>query len=252
MSSGERLRNRLILAALGAALGLCLVVYPQILASGVARMGVQPLALGLLVLGVLGTLLTRGFGRRALGAATLAVPTLLALAAATGKPIFLQLVPAAVYGVAAGVLTASLGAPMSLMERAVRTMIPAAPDFIADYCRGLTRFWAWFFAVTAGIIAGLALAGLERWWQAFTSWGVFSAMLAAFVIEFAFRKTRFRYYYVGGPIDRIWSRFFPAEKTPLGRKSLEYIRIRREQIQREHEAEMERRDAQEGPDSPSL
>jgi len=251
VSSGERLRNRLIVAALGAALGGLLVVYPRVLASGVAQIGVRPLALGLLVLGALLMPLGRSLRRRALGAAALMVPTLLVLAAATGSRVFLLLVPTAVYGVVAGVLATSLGEPMSLMERAVRTLIPAAPDFIADYCRGLTRFWAWFFAATAAITAGLALAGPEQWWQAVTSWGVFAAMLAAFVIEFAIRKTRFRYYYVGGPVDRVWSHFFPAEETALGRKSLEYIQIRREQIRREREAEAARRDAQRDPGSPS-
>jgi len=251
VSSGERLRNRLILGALGAALGLLVVVYPRVLATGVAQIGVRPLALGLLGLGAVLALLGRGLRHRALGVTALAVPILLVLAAATGKPIFLQLVPTAVYGIAAGILVASLGEPMSLMERAVRTLIPAAPDFIADYCRSLTRFWAWFFAATAAVTAGLAIAGLVQWWQAVTSWGVFAAMLAVFAIEFAIRKTRFRYYYVGGPIDRIWSHFFPAEETALGRKSLEYIRIRRDQIRREREAETTRRDAQGKPGRPS-
>ena len=42
--------------------------------------------------------------------------------------------------------------------------------------------------------------------------------------EFLVRKTWFRYYFHGGPFERFWSRLFPAEATPRGRESLEFIR----------------------------
>jgi hypothetical protein len=48
-------------------------------------------------------------------------------------------------------------------------------------------------------------------------------MLAITIAEFFVRKTWFRYYFHGGPFDRLWSRLFPAGDTPAGRRSMEYI-----------------------------
>ena len=270
MISGEQRRNRLIVGALGVATVALLVGYPLMVTSGRDAMGVRPLALMLVGMGALLAPLTRRFLRRTLGAETgrsgpgpgrgkrnrvlvvgaLCIPTVLGLAIASGERVFLQLVPAVVYGITAGIFAASLGAPVSLMERAVRTLIPSAPEFIAEYCRGLTRFWAWFFAGAAAIAAALAVAGPATYWTAFTTWGVPAAMVVVWVVEFAVRKTRFRYYYIGGPIDRVWAHFFPAEATPLGRQSLAYIRKRREQLRRE-QAEATRGEVQEDPKSPS-
>jgi hypothetical protein len=41
--------------------------------------------------------------------------------------------------------------------------------------------------------------------------------------EFLVRKTRFRYYFRGGPFERCWARLFPAERTARGRRSLAAI-----------------------------
>ena len=53
--------------------------------------------------------------------------------------------------------------------------------------------------------------------------------LALSVVEFLFRKSWFRYYFRGGPFDRLWSRLFPAERTAQGRRSIEAIRRYREE-----------------------
>jgi hypothetical protein len=49
-------------------------------------------------------------------------------------------------------------------------------------------------------------------------------MLLASGVEFLVRKTWFRYYFRGGPFDRLWARLFPAERTARGRRSAEAIR----------------------------
>jgi hypothetical protein len=79
-------------------------------------------------------------------------------------------------------------------------------------------------------IAGLALAGRLEAWRAFTGWIVYAAMLVFGAVEFLVRKTWFRYYFHGGPFDRLWSRLFPAEATAAGRRSQAYIRARRAEI----------------------
>ena len=79
------------------------------------------------------------------------------------------------------------------------------------------------------LIAALALSGAEGAWGAWTGWGLYALMLALSAVEFLFRKSWFRYYFRGGPFDRLWSRLFPAERTAQGRRSLEAIRRYREE-----------------------
>lgn len=214
-------------AGLAALVSGLLLGTPHALAGALERFGVRPLALALLVPGVLLAGLARGTGaERAAGLrlAGLGVPLVLALAAASEEARFLRLVPAAAYLTVAGVFQASLGEPVSLIERVVRAVLPMAPDFVGGYCRGLTRFWAAFFLASAAATAALALAGWVEAWTALTRWGLFAAMGVVSAGEFVFRKSWFRYYYFGGPLDRVLSRLFPAEDTQRGRRSAEYIR----------------------------
>ena len=101
---------------------------------------------------------------------------------------------------------------------------PAAPLFIRSYCRKVTGVWAAFFAVSAVVLAVLAVTGPESAWRAASRSGIYTGMGVLTVVEFLIRKTWFRYYYYGGPFDRLWSALFPAENTERGRRSAEYIR----------------------------
>jgi uncharacterized membrane protein len=243
------LRRALRIVALSAAgVGLGVVVYPFAVDALLAGVGVRATAAVLLLLTTAWLLLTRAarsragtapagdaapvhpFAPRALlrGAApALALPLLFALSAVSGERDWLLLVPACVYLGLAGVFLASLSGGSSIVEQMARFLVPSAPPFIRGYCRGLTRVWAVFFALCALLIAGLALSGRLEAWRALTGWILYAAMLAFGGVEFLVRKTWFRYYFYGGPFDRLWSRLFPAEATAAGRRSQAYIRMRR-------------------------
>ena len=226
----ERLHNWLIVGGLLLLVGILLVGFPPLLETARARFGIRPLALGLLAAGApLAVALRARRSPAPLGAGAFGPPLLLVLAAATSAEVFLRLVPAAVYAALAVAFAASLRAPRSLIETAVRALVPATPDFVGGYCRALTGFWAAFFAGSAVLGAWLALAGPHEWWRAWTGWGNLAAMLVVSGPEFLIRKTWFRYYFHGGPFDRAWSRLFPAENTERGRRSLEAIRRWREE-----------------------
>ena len=151
--------------------------------------------------------------------AALASGGLLALGLATGDPRWLRAAPAAVYLGLAGCFAASLREPGSLLESVARALVPEAPDFIRGYCRGLTALWAIGFAASAAAIATLAYASSPGAWLAFVARDLWLAMRAFAALEFLFRKTWFRYYFRGGPFDRLWSRLFPAQRTARGRRS---------------------------------
>jgi len=224
-------RRRLALGALAAAGVGALLAYPHALDACLRRFGVRSVAACLLVVAVASLALrprvVRG-GLRSAWAATLGFPLLLLAATATGELVYLQLLPALVYLALACLFWASLRDGGSIIERAARLMVPAAPDFIRSYCRVVTISWGVFFAASAALIAGLALARRPEAWRSYTGGVIYALMLGLSGVEFLTRKTWFRYYYHGGPFDRLWSRLFPAESTARGRASLAHIRWYRE------------------------
>jgi len=138
----------------------------------------------------------------------------------------LLLAPSLAYAAAAAVFWGSLSDESSLIERFVKLIHPYKPDFVDPYCRKLTSVWGWFFAGHGAALAVLVLFAPATWWEAYTGWVMLPTMLAFAAIEYVVRKTAFRYYPYGGPIDRLFSTFFPAEETELGRRSQAYIEAR--------------------------
>jgi len=220
--SSEPRPSRLPVLLAGACTALLAMVMPWALDAMRERLGTRGLALLLLTVVVL-SLSLRGpaAGLRRFAAAGLA--GLLAIGVATGDARALRLVPAAVYLGLALLFAASLRGPGSIIEAAARWLVPEAPDFIRSYCRGVTALWVLFFLASAARIGWLALAGSPAAWLAASSRDVWIAMGALTGIEFVFRKTWFRYYFRGGPFERLWARIFPAERTERGRRSLQYI-----------------------------
>ena len=231
MPSPERSWGRWLTAGFTAAIGIGLLAYPYLLESLLARFGVRA-SCG--VLGVV-SVVSMAFGgraRSALGVAAwpgLAIAAMLGVGAISGQRGALLLVPAVIYLGLADVFRRSLAREDSILERCLRLIVPEAPDFVRPYCRGVTWFWVAFFAASAVVIAGLALTGASHGWQAFTGWGIYALMLGVSGVEFFVRKTWFRYYFHGGPFDRLWSSLFPAENTEQGRRSADYIRRFREE-----------------------
>jgi len=214
--------SRLPVLLAGACTAILAMAMPWALDAVQARLGTRGLSLLLLGVVVL-SLSLRGpaAGPRRLAAAGLA--GLLLLGVATGDARSLRLVPAAVYLGLALLFAASLRGPGSIIETAARWLVPEAPEFIRRYCRGVTALWVLFFLASAVGIGWLALAGSPAAWVAASSRHVWLAMGALTGVEFLFRKTWFRYYFRGGPFERLWSRLFPAERTERGRRSLRYI-----------------------------
>jgi uncharacterized membrane protein len=127
----------------------------------------------------------------------------------------------------------SLARDVSLIERFVQLIHPYAPDFVGPYCRKLTAGWGIFLAGHGVVLAVLALFAPSDWWRTYTIWVVVPMMLGGSLVEYVIRKTWFRYYPYGGPIDRLFSTFFPAENTEMGRRSHAYILARRRALGRD-------------------
>jgi uncharacterized membrane protein len=233
----EQRARWLLVTGYAIALGGLVLGFPFASQEWVERFGVRGSALFGLAFSAppLFALLARRSGLRAtlatavgvpagFAAAALALPLALSLALATADSRALRLVPAAVHASLALSFAGSLRGGGSLIFRGARWLVPEAPDFIAPYCRVVTRLWALFFAASAALVAALAIAGTEAQWRLAAGAGFYAALLALSAAEFLYRKSYFRYYFHGGPFERLWSRLFPAEATEMGRRSAAVIR----------------------------
>lgn len=156
---------------------------------------------------------------------------LLVLAIVTDERIYLRWIVPLVYLGLAMIFRDSLRVPGSIIESLIRTIEAAAPDFVRPYCRKLTALWAGFFLANAALMSALLLAAPLEWWSVYTGRIVYALMLVLSAAEFLVRKTWFRYYFYGGPFDRLWSRLFPADATEAGRRSADYIRRVKDELE---------------------
>lgn len=192
---------------------------------GVRALAATMIAVSLLCLRPVSAALPSELSFRAVDTAGLFA--LAAAALATGERSFLLLLPAWLYLALARIALASLRGGGSAIERFVRQMQPYAPDFIRPYCRRVTVLWAALFVANAVVIAALALFARRAWWHAWTGWITWAVFAAVTAVEFAVRKAHFRIY-DGGPVDSLFERFFPAERTEMGRRASAYkIQMRR-------------------------
>jgi uncharacterized membrane protein len=215
--------------ALGA-VGALVLVYPFALPRVLGALGARATAALLLLLLATSFLLHR----QAPGASrTLELPYLGALRGgllllalvtlASGDERALRAAPAGIQLFLCAVFARSVFEPRSLLERAARLLQPRAPDFVGPYCRAVTAVWAALFAVNAVVLAALVAGGGGSEWTAFAGWGVYALLGALSALEYLFRKAWFRHY-GAGPVDRLWARVLPAERTERGRRSLAHIR----------------------------
>lgn len=231
----------------GGLFALGAVVYPLLAGAALERWGVRGVALALLGAAAFSVLALRrrvSAGLRLGATPGLGVTLLSGAAAWTGDRLPLLWVASWAYLVVAWFFWRSLADGSSLIERGARFMHPYAPDFIRPYCRKVTLAWCGFFAVNAVGVAVLATAAPFAWFEFYTRMGIFALMLAFSVVEFVIRKSWFRYYPYGNPIDRLFAAFFPSENTAAGRRSRAYILEMRHKLAGEEPMPREaRRDA---------
>lgn len=213
--------------------GLLALAYPFVVERALALLGPRGVAAAVTCLGLaslalpLGTPGSVARGRWLRGG-VLALP---ALAAVTGDLVFLLLVPAAIQAVLAAVFALSLRGGGSLLQEAARYLNPYAPEFIAPYCRKVTALFAAILALQGVGVAWLALrtGRPDPEWAFLSGVAVWAPLGAACAVEWAVRKSWFRYY-TDGPVDRVLRAWLPPENTAAGRRSLDYIRRKRAEL----------------------
>ena len=77
-----------------------------------------------------------------------------------------------------------------------------APD-LARYTRNLTRAWAGFFVLMAGISATLAVTGPLATWSLFSNILNYLLVVLFFVVEYVYRRVRYRHHPHASPWQMI-------------------------------------------------
>ncbi len=218
--------------ALGTVLAVLIFVYPFLFDWLISRLGVRLGSLALLAYGAIFALARRQMGIpvKLLSLPHLGIVGVVAVTAYTADVRYLLLVPAFIYVMLCKLFWDSLSAPVTIIEHVARFIVPFAPEFIRSYCRKSTVAWSVFFLFNAMVIAWLAWTGNTEAWKVYTGWQMFALIGAICLVDFLIRKWWFRYYFHEHWFDRAWSRFFPAESTPMGRQSMEYIRQKRKEL----------------------
>jgi len=222
--------NRLHAAVLGL-LMLTAALYPVLFDALVSWFGPTVVAIALALLASASAVAEVRRGGPLVSTLARAAVGVLAASSVLGAGLApLLAIPACIYATLAWVFFASLRGDTSLVEQGARMIQPVAPEFIGPYCRRVTALWGIVLAINAGVLAVLALAAPIETWRAAAGYGIWTWMGAVSAAEFLVRKTYFRNYYYGGPFERVWSRLFPAEATPMGRRSAAYIRLVKEKL----------------------
>jgi uncharacterized membrane protein len=222
--------NRLHAAALGV-LMLVAAFYPVLFDTLVSWFGPTAVAVSLALLAAVSAVADARRGGPLVSILARAAVALLAASSAMGAGLWpLLAIPACLYTALAWLFLASLRGDTSLVELGARMIQPVAPEFIGPYCRRVTALWGIVLSINAGLLAVLALAAPVETWRAAAGYGIWTWMGLVSAAEFLVRKTYFRNYYYGGPFERVWSKLFPAEATPMGRRSAAYIRLVKEQL----------------------
>jgi len=228
----QRLRPSLgALAAAGLGL-LVALAYPLAMqrileAWGARAAGGAVLAVGLVSVPILGS---RRHGLPGLSLLPrLALLALPAGAVVTGSALFLRLVPAALQAALAALFVLSLRGGGSLFLDAARIVQPYAPDFIGPYCRKATGVFAALFAVQAVVLTVWVFRPPAHGWATASSAVIWLPLGALFAVEWGVRKAWFRHF-GRHPIDRLLRILLPPERTARGRRSLEYITRRRQDL----------------------
>lgn len=158
------------------------------------------------------------------------VAVLTALSLATGSRLGMTLLPAWIYAALALLFWRSRAEhPGGAIGRMARLVERYAPDFIDPYCRRVTAIWAGIFACSAVAVSTTALLADAETWSFIAGAVVYGTMFAFSATEYVVRKLWFRNY-KSGPLDRLFARWFPAEATPQGRRSIAYIRETRARL----------------------
>ena len=134
-----------------------------------------------------------------------------------------MLLPAWIYAALAVLFSRSRSvSPGGVIGRLAHLVDRLAPDFIDPYCNTLTGIWAGLFALCAVAVVGCALLASREAWSVVAGIGVYALMATLQSVEYFVRKLWFRHY-SRGLLDPLFARFFPAEATSAGRRSLAYI-----------------------------
>lgn len=208
---------------------ILVVAYPFLIAGGLDLTSARTLG-GLLLAATMAAVVAAGGGKsRLLRLALRRFGLLVAVAvvaAATNHPVALTLLPSATSLWLLATFAATLRTEPSIVGQFATAAHGDFPDFLLPYCRRVTVVWCVFFACNAAASLVLAVTASTHAWAFYTGFLSYVLIGALGAGEYLFHKFRFRFY-EDSWVDGLWRRFFPPERTALGRRTLAWQQARR-------------------------
>lgn len=181
-----------------------LVLYPVIVVVGLTYIGVRWTALILLVLigrRILLHIIANREGTRVILYQAIAMATIIGVAAVSESPFALRVAPFVISLTFITLFVTSFRTT-PIIERFARLKSPNLSDAEVAYCRKLTKVWVGVLFANSVLVFIAAFIEDKTVWTLLVGPGSYALIGAVFVVEYPYRKWRFRDFDDNSVVDR--------------------------------------------------
>lgn len=189
-----------------------LFLYPLIVVLGMTYLGVRLTALILLLfLGrrIVGLVIANKEGTRIVLYQAIAMAAIVGIAAASSSPFALRVAP---FMISLTFIT-TFGMSMKtvpIIERFARLADPSLSEAEVRYCQKLTKIWMGVLVANSVLVFSAAFVEDKILWTILVGPVSYALLGSAFVVEYPYRKWRFRKFNRKNPVDRILERLIES------------------------------------------
>ena len=191
------------------------VLYPLIVVLGMHYIGIRLTALIILLfLGrrIIGLILADKEGTRVILYQAIAMAAIVGIAAASKSAFALRAAPFMISLTFITVFASSLKT-VPIIERFARLAEPNLPEEEVRYCRRLTKAWMGVLVANSILVFSAAFVEDKVLWTILVGPASYALLGSAFVVEYPYRKWRFRRFNARNPVDKILKRLIEKRTT---------------------------------------
>ena len=182
-----------------------LILYPLIVVLGMHYIGVRLTALIILLfLGrrIIGLVLANKEGTRIILYQAIAMAAIVGIAAASKSAFALRAAPFMISLTFITMFVSSFNT-VPIIERFARLADPHLPEEEVLYCRKLTKVWVGVLVANSILVLTAAFVEDKVLWTILVGPASYALLGSAFVVEYPYRKWRFRRFNAANPVDKI-------------------------------------------------
>jgi uncharacterized membrane protein len=189
---------------------ITLILYPLIVVAGITYLGVRWTALILLVLfgrRIIAHVIANREGTRVILYQAITMAVIIAVAAVSRSPFALRVVPFIISLTFIAVFSTSLRST-PIIERFARLKAAALSEEEVTYCRKLTKVWLGVLVANSALVFTAAFIEDRVLWTILVGPTSYALLGSVFIVEYPYRKWRFRDFSDKNAVDRLLKRLF--------------------------------------------